>query len=184
MRRLDRRRAGHRTREVSARCAWIVRSTNTHSRLQRSSQWFRAAGAAVRRSREAADTNVGVAKHAAGIIGACQGRARQGWLARRSPAARFGATPSRRVLSSARLAATTHGRRRRADHEGRVERSIGRSPAGDRGKIERAPPPREPTLASAPRQTPISRPLDLSGLSTVTADASLGASRYTQMKMQ
>src|SRR5437762_711767 len=50
------------------------------------------------------------------------------------------------------------------------------------GKIDRAPPPREPTLASAPRQTPISRPLDLSGLSTVTADASLGASRYTRMK--
>src|SRR5207253_2263651 len=34
---------------------------------------------------------------------------------------------------------------------------------------ERAPRPREPPLASAPRQTPISRPLDLSGLSTVTA---------------
>ena len=58
----------------------------------------------MRRSREAADTNVGVAKHAAGIIGACQG------------------------------------------------------------------------------QTPMSRPLDLSGLSTVTADASLVASRYTRMK--
>ena len=58
---------------------------------------------AVRRSRKAPDTNVGVAKHAAGIIGPCQGRARQAWLARRSPAARFGATPSRRVLSSARL---------------------------------------------------------------------------------
>src|SRR5437867_5647461 len=40
---------------------------------------------------------------------------------------------------------------------------------------------REPTLASAPRQTPISRPLDLSGLSTVTADASLVASHYTRM---
>src|SRR5205807_284645 len=72
--------------------------------------------------------------------------------------------------------------RRRADHEGRVLRSIGRSPAGDGGKIERAPPPREPHLASAPRQTPISRPLDLSGLSTVTADASLVASCYTRMK--
>src|SRR5206468_9240922 len=60
--------------------------------------------------------------------------------------------------------------------------SIGRSPAGDRGKIERAPPPREPPLASAPRQTPISRPLDLSGLSTGTADASLVASRRTRMK--
>ena len=64
----------------------------------------RRSGGAVRRSRKAPDTNVGVAKHAAGIIGACQG------------------------------------------------------------------------------QTPISRPLDLSGLSTVTADASLVASRYTRMK--
>src|SRR5205807_8764861 len=80
------------------------------------------------------------------------------------------------------VAAARHSPRRRADHEGRVRRSIGRSPAGDRGKIERAPPPREPHLASAPRQTPLSRPLDLSGLSTVTADASLVASRYMRMK--
>jgi hypothetical protein len=62
----------------------------------------------VRRSREAADTNVGVAKHAAGIIGFCQGRARQAWLARRLPAARFDVFSSRRVLSSACLAASTH----------------------------------------------------------------------------
>src|SRR5207247_5510305 len=96
--------------------------------------------AAVRRGREAADTNVGVAKHAAGIIGSCQGRARQVWLARRSPTACFGATLSRRVLASARLAAATHGGQWQADHEGRVERAIGRSPGGDAGKVGGAPP--------------------------------------------
>ena len=53
---------------------------------------------------------------------------------------------------------------------------------GVRGSHQNAPPatsaratPGERAKADAPRQTPILRPLDLSGLSTVTADASLVA---------
>ena len=49
--------------------------------LQRYSQWCGSGAAELCPSRKAPDTNVGVAKHAAGIIGSCQG-ARSPGLAR------------------------------------------------------------------------------------------------------